>query len=88
VLGFKAMAELDTFRSQTRAWLEANCPPEMREPMRSEADACWGGRNWTFQSDAQRVWLERMAERGWTVPDWPRDYGGAGLSPAEAKVLK
>ncbi len=33
-----------------------------------EADACWGGRNPTFQSDAQRQWLERMADKGWTVP--------------------
>ncbi|MCH8614629.1 acyl-CoA dehydrogenase family protein [Sphingomonas sp. SM33] len=82
------MTDLDTFRSETRAWLETNCPPEMREPVQSEKDMCWGGRNWTFQSDAQRVWLERMVERGWTVPHWPRDYGGAGLSPAEAKVLK
>jgi acyl-CoA dehydrogenase len=82
------MTELDAFRSGTRAWLEANCPPEMREPMRSESEACWGGRNWTFASDAQRLWLERMMERGWTVPHWPRDYGGAGLAPAEAKVLK
>ena len=82
------MADLDDFRSETRDWLEANCPPEMREPVRSEADICWGGRNWTFQSDAQHLWLERMAGRGWTVPHWPRDYGGGGLSPAEAKVLK
>jgi len=82
------MADQDSFRSETRAWLDANCPPEMREPIRSEADICWGGRNWTFQSDAQRVWLERMAERGWTVPHWPKDYGGGGLSPPEAKVLK
>ena len=59
-----------------------------RTPMRSEGDACWGGRNWTFQSDAQRQWLEAMAERGWTVPDWPKDYGGGGLSAAEARVLK
>ena len=29
-----------------------------------------------------------MAERGWTVPDWPKDYGGGGLSPAETKVLQ
>ncbi len=29
-----------------------------------------------------------MASRGWTVPDWPREYGGGGLSPAEARVLK
>jgi alkylation response protein AidB-like acyl-CoA dehydrogenase len=33
------------------------------------------------------LWLERMAERGWTVPTWPKEYGGGGLSPAEAKVL-
>jgi alkylation response protein AidB-like acyl-CoA dehydrogenase len=82
------MADLDAFRSDTRAWLEANCPPEMRTPMRGEADACWGGRNWTFQSDAQKDWLTAMAERGWTVPDWPKDYGGGGLSRDEARVLK
>ncbi|HYI43819.1 MAG TPA: acyl-CoA dehydrogenase family protein, partial [Sphingomicrobium sp.] len=82
------MTDLEAFRADTRAWLEANCPPEMREPMKSEDDACWGGRNWTFQSDAQRVWLERMAERGWTVPHWPKDYGGGGLTPAEARILK
>ena len=29
-----------------------------------------------------------MAERGWTVPDWPKDYGGGGLSAAETAVLK
>jgi acyl-CoA dehydrogenase len=80
--------DLDVFRSETRAWLEANCPAEMRQPIRSEADICWGGRNWTFQSDVQRQWLEAMAERGWTVPDWPKDYGGGGLAPAEARVLK
>jgi alkylation response protein AidB-like acyl-CoA dehydrogenase len=28
-----------------------------------------------------------MAERGWTAPTWPREYGGAGLSAEEAKVL-
>ena len=82
------MSELDEFRIQTRAFLEGNCPAEMREPIRSEADICWGGRNWIFQSDAQRIWLETMVARGWTVPDWPKDYGGGGLSPAEARILK
>jgi alkylation response protein AidB-like acyl-CoA dehydrogenase len=82
------MSDLDQFRAETRAFLDENCPPEMREPIRSEADLCWGGRNWTFQSEAQRRWLEVMAERGWTVPDWPRDYGGGGLTPDETRVLK
>jgi len=79
---------LEDFRAEARAWLEAHCPPEMREPMRSEDDYCWGGRRARFQSDAQRLWLQRMAERGWTVPAWPRAYGGGGLGPAEAQVLQ
>jgi alkylation response protein AidB-like acyl-CoA dehydrogenase len=82
------MPDLEAFRADTRAWLEANCPAEMRQPMRDESDACWGGRNPTFKNDAQKRWMEVMAERGWTVPDWPTDYGGGGLSPAEAKILK
>ena len=82
------MSDLDVFRSETRSWLEANCPPEMREPMRDESDACWGGRNPVFKNEAQKIWMERMAERGWTVPDWPVEYGGGGLSAAETKILK
>jgi alkylation response protein AidB-like acyl-CoA dehydrogenase len=79
--------ELSAFRAETRAWLEANCPAEMRQPMTSEDDVCWGGRRCQFSSPAQKQWLDVMAARGWTVPTWPRAYGGAGLSSLEAKVL-
>jgi alkylation response protein AidB-like acyl-CoA dehydrogenase len=82
------MDDMGEYREIVREWLEANCPAEMREPVRDESDLCWGGRNPAFKSDAQRRWMEIMAERGWTVPDWPKVYGGGGLSPAEAKILK
>ena len=82
------MTDLESFRAETRAWLEANCPPEMREPAREESDACWGGRNFVFKNDAQRIWLERCAAKGYTVPDWPKAYGGAGLSPEEARIFR
>jgi alkylation response protein AidB-like acyl-CoA dehydrogenase len=81
------MSDLETFRAETRAWLEANCPAEVRGPIESEADVIWGGRNAVFRTPAHRQWLERMAERGWTAPEWPREYGGGGLSREEAKVL-
>ncbi|MBL4838713.1 MAG: acyl-CoA dehydrogenase family protein, partial [Kordiimonadaceae bacterium] len=81
------MTELETFRQETRVWLEENCPPLMRTPEKSDADTCWGGRNFEFQSEDQRLWLERMGGRGWTVPVWPKKYGGGGLSKDEAKVL-
>jgi acyl-CoA dehydrogenase len=60
----------------------------MRSPYRSESEVCWGGRNFEFQSDDQRLWLERMAEKGWTAPTWPRAYGGGGLDREQNKVLK
>ncbi len=83
-----AMTDPDQFRSDVRAWLEANCPESMRQPYRSEADVCWGGRTFTFKTEDQRLWLERMAEKGWTAPTWPRDYGGGGLDRAQEKILR
>jgi len=82
------MSDLESFRSEIRAWIEANCPPEMRTPARGDDDVCWGGRNFVFQSEAQKQWMERCAEKGLTVPDWPKEYGGAGLSAAETKIFR
>ncbi len=81
------MSDLQTFKTETRAWLEENCPAEMRTPITSDADICWGGRNYKPQSAAQKLWLERMGAKGWTTPTWPVEYGGGGLSKAEAKIL-
>jgi len=80
--------DLETFRAETRAWLEANCPAEMREPVRSDADVVWGGRDQSKMTPAQKQWMDAMGARGWTVPDWPKEYGGGGLSPAETKILR
>ncbi|BEV01508.1 acyl-CoA dehydrogenase family protein [Novosphingobium olei] len=82
------MSDLEAFRQEIRAWLEENCPPEMREPVRDDDDACWGGRNFKFKNEAQKVWLERCVAKGYTVPDWPKAYGGAGMTPAEAKIWR
>src|SRR5688500_2487060 len=77
--GDKSMTDLAAFRKQTRAWLAANCPPAMRQPMRGEEDASSGGRDAAFKDEAQTLWMERMAERGWTVPACPKESGGGGL---------
>ncbi len=81
------MTELDTFRAETRAWLEANCPAECRGPVDNEEDRVWGGRNAVYPTPAHKVWLDRMGAKGWTAPEWPVEYGGAGLSREQAKVL-
>jgi len=48
----------------------------------------WGGRKAKYPDPDMKRWLEVMAARGWTAPEWPKQYGGGGLSKAEAKVLR
>ena len=81
------MEALDTFRQETRAWLEENCPPSMRTPM-PEEETVWGGRNAKFPNPDAKLWLDRMAERGWTAPTWPKEYGGGGLTKEKNLVLQ
>ena len=54
------MTDLDAFRKETRAWLEANCPAPMRTPFASEDEIVWGGRGAKFPSEDAKLWLERM----------------------------
>ncbi len=79
--------DLDSFRAEVREWLQENCPPSQHQPTRS-TDLVYGGRRCVFPSDDARLWLDRMAERGWTAPTWPREYGGGGLTGEQAAILK
>ncbi len=77
------MSELDEFRAETRAWLDTNCPPGARGP-----GPISNGSTKIKITDADTLlWLERMVERGWTVPSWPQEYGGGGLSNDEYLIL-
>jgi acyl-CoA dehydrogenase len=82
------VSDLEQFRQETRAWLEENCPESMRAPVKNFDDAYWGGRNPEIDNPDRKTWCDRMAERGWTVPDWPKEYGGGGLDKDELKVLR
>ncbi|MEE4281564.1 MAG: acyl-CoA dehydrogenase family protein [Pseudomonadales bacterium] len=71
-------AERNDFRADTRVWLDENCPPSMRTKMVSGEEINGGSKRKGTNPEAY-LWLERMAEKGWTVPTWPVAYGGGGL---------
>jgi len=77
------MTDLESFRASTRAWLDENCPPGARGP----GEVPNGSTKIEIQDADTRLWLERMIEKGWTVPAWPKEYGGGGLSKDEYVVL-
>lgn len=79
-------SELEQFRLSARSWLESHCPPSQRDP-NCQQQLVWAGRQQSFPSADARSWFERMRDKGWTVPDWPRQYGGGGLNEQQCKVL-
>ena len=75
-------SDLDAFRTEAREWLEANFPKSLAH---SQSAMIPGGEKPT--GDAL-LWKQRMADKGWGAPTWPKEYGAGGLTPAEARVLQ
>ena len=79
---FGADVELETFRGEARAWLEASFPKSLKGKggmMAAEGP----------QSGATdlKAWKKAIGEKGWATPTWPAEYGGGGLSSQQARVL-
>ncbi len=72
---------IDSFREEVRAFIDANCPVSLRNPRDGETKPA------ATQADYDR-WRDIMIERGFTTPEWPKEYGGGGLSKPEARVLQ
>ena len=81
------MSDLETFRAETRAWLEANAPASLLHTATSPFQGHWGGRSADFEDDDTRRWFDVNLERGWTAPTWPSEYGGGGLNRDEGRIL-
>ncbi len=83
----RAGAELAAFRALVRRVLETEVPAALRGRAGDPKAHVWGGAKTTLAYPESRVWLDLAIERGWTAPTWPKEYGGAGASPEEARVL-
>lgn len=65
----------DAFRMVVRRWLEANYPPELRYPPKR------------LHWNESKAWYMKLAEKGWLCPNWPREYGGMGLSASKQIIM-
>jgi len=84
--------EQATFRAEVRAVIDEHLPARYRE---QAEHAHAGERVWEFDRKsgdpaavaAAEAWGAALSARGWVAPHWPREYGGAGLSPMEQFVF-
>jgi alkylation response protein AidB-like acyl-CoA dehydrogenase len=78
--------DLDAFRQEVRQWLDTHCPVSMRGP--GPEEMVMGGSQATFATADQKLWFERMRDKGWFAPGWPAQYGGGGLDAHRVRVLE
>ena len=76
--------DAEAFRAEARAWLEENFPASLKGNLAAQMAKMTGG---AAESADARLWRERMGDKGWGTPTWPKPYGG-GLSRDEARVLQ
>ncbi|HTX49768.1 MAG TPA: acyl-CoA dehydrogenase family protein [Caulobacteraceae bacterium] len=76
--------DAEGFRLEARTWLEENFPKSLKNNPAAQMASMMGG---AAESPDAKLWKQRMGAKGWGTPTWPKEYGGGGLSRAEARVL-
>tara|TARA_B100000287_G_C20625104_1_gene777437 strand:- start:372 stop:1544 length:1173 start_codon:yes stop_codon:yes gene_type:complete len=79
--------EFNSFVKEVDAWIEQNCPESMRTPM-PVSEQVWASSSIKFPSKDSKAWFDAMVSKGWCTPEWPKEYGGGGLSFEESKILR
>jgi alkylation response protein AidB-like acyl-CoA dehydrogenase len=75
------VSDLDEFRAGVRSALEARLTPRRADGAFTVLGAG------SDDLDAGRSYLRALADGGWAVPTWPREYGGLGATPAQAAIV-
>lgn len=80
-LTFTTTPRLEALRAEVKEWLDAELPNDME------------GFQWDFDEDPDRwafyrqFWRKQGAMR-WIEPTWPREFGGAEMSPRQALIVR
>ena len=75
--------ETEAFRAEARTWLEANFPASLASDPTGQLAKLQA----RPESPEAKAWRLALGAKGWSVPTWPKEIGGGGLSRADAKVL-
>jgi alkylation response protein AidB-like acyl-CoA dehydrogenase len=77
---FKDSSEEASFRNEVRGFIKQNLPATLAGPFEYEI-------NDPAREAPLKDWRKRLASQGWIAPHWPKEYGGAGMTPGEQFIF-
>jgi alkylation response protein AidB-like acyl-CoA dehydrogenase len=75
--------DVEAFRAEAKTWLDEHFPASLKADLAAQLADMMGG----APTPDALLWKQRMGEKGWGAPTWPKAYGGGGLSRPEARAL-
>ena len=81
---FKDTPQEAAFRSEVRSFIQQNLPARWRDTEESEEVGVGPD---SEREDFMRQWRKALAAHGWIAPHWPKEYGGAGMTPGEQFIF-
>ena len=64
------------FRLLVREWVQANYPPEIRNPPSR------------LHFHQNKPWYMALANKGWLAPNWPKEFGGPGWNAVQRHLFE
>ena len=52
------------------------------------SEQVWASSSISFPNSDSEKWFNAMTQTGYSTPEWPKEYGGAGLDFEEAQILR
>ena len=80
MINFDADPDLVEFRSEVRDFVRSNLPDHIRRAVSEE--------RMDIHKEDQRHWHKILAEQGWAVPAWPKEYGGADWTDEQLYIFE
>ena len=91
-MDWKDAPDQAAFRAEVQELLKTRLPARYREEAAAGElrERAWETDRKSPDPEARRAameWHQALSERGWVAPHWPKEYGGAGLTPMEQFIL-
>jgi alkylation response protein AidB-like acyl-CoA dehydrogenase len=86
-MDFRDNSEETGFRQEVKTFLKSELPERFRGIM--GGGMMGGGEGGDMRSRFEEIkeWREKLANKGWIAPAWPKEYGGAGLTVMQQFIM-
>jgi len=87
-MDFRDNSEESGFRQEVKTFLKSEMPERFRGIMGGGMmGGGEGGGDMRSRFEEIKEWREKLANKGWIAPAWPKEYGGAGLTVMQQFIM-